>query len=83
MSLFPENTLEIHWPNEGAIGRFSTMVRQWLKEARLRRKSFHQTVHELSYCSDRDLSDLGIARCDIRRLAREAAELKVREARGS
>ncbi|MEP1206801.1 MAG: DUF1127 domain-containing protein [Rhizobiaceae bacterium] len=38
----------------------------------MRRKAYHNTVFELSQCSDRDLSDLGIARCDIRRLARES-----------
>lgn len=38
----------------------------------LRQKAYRNTVFELSQCSDRDLNDLGIARCDIRRLARES-----------
>jgi uncharacterized protein YjiS (DUF1127 family) len=28
-------------------------------------KRYNRTVRELSYLSDRDLADLGIARCDI------------------
>jgi uncharacterized protein YjiS (DUF1127 family) len=35
-------------------------------------KRFKRTVAELEGLSNRDLADLGIARSDIRRLAREA-----------
>ncbi|MBQ0820768.1 DUF1127 domain-containing protein [Microvirga terrae] len=35
--------------------------------------SYRKTVRELSQLSDRDLSDLGIARYDISRIARAAA----------
>lgn len=35
-----------------------------------RYKTYRRSVAELEACSDRDLSDLGIYRCDIRRLAR-------------
>lgn len=38
-----------------------------------RRKAYNRTSAELSACSDRDLNDLGIARTDIPRLARDAA----------
>ena len=34
---------------------------------------YRETVRELSQLSDRDLSDLGIARYDISRIARAAA----------
>ena len=34
-------------------------------------KRYSRTVSELQSLSDRDLADLGIARCDIPRLARE------------
>jgi len=37
-----------------------------------RYKAYRRTVAELEACSDRDLTDLGIYRCDIRRLARES-----------
>ena len=37
-----------------------------------RYKAYRRTVSELEACSDRDLTDLGIYRCDIRRLARES-----------
>ena len=37
-----------------------------------RYKAYRRTISELEACSDRDLSDLGIYRCDIRRLARES-----------
>mgnify|MGYP001812053894 CR=1 FL=1 len=81
MSVYSEYTLKSLRFDEGAIGR-STIFR-WLQELNIRRKSYNQTVFELSWCSDRDLSDLGIARCDIRRLAREAADLKAEEFRAS
>ena len=41
-----------------------------------RRRVYLQTLHELNGLSDRDLSDLGIARSDINNVAREAAYLK-------
>jgi len=37
-----------------------------------RYKAYRRTISELEACSDRDLTDLGIYRCDIRRLARES-----------
>jgi len=37
------------------------------------RKVYRRVVHELSFCTDRDLRDLGFERCDIPRIAREAA----------
>ena len=49
--------------------RVETSHRRW--------KSYRNTVFELSQCSDRDLNDLGIARCDIRRLARENSDLQL------
>lgn len=44
-----------------------------MRKAQARRKVFHATYHELSALSDRDLSDLGIPRSNIKRLAMEAA----------
>ena len=43
--------------------------------ARTRRKVYRVTLAELSALTDRDLNDLGIARTDITRLAREAANV--------
>ena len=83
MSVYSENTLKSLRFDEGVIGRIITTIPRWLQESNIRRKSYNQTVFELSWCSDRDLSDLGIARCDIRRLAKEAADLKVKEFRAS
>ncbi len=45
--------------------------RRSLVTAVARRRSYIRTIHELSICTDRDLADMGIARSDIRRLARE------------
>ena len=39
-----------------------------------RRKIFNQTFNELSQLSERELWDLGLARGDIARVARSAAE---------
>lgn len=36
------------------------------------RREFQRTVDELSRLSDRELDDIGIPRCDIRRIARDA-----------
>lgn len=41
-----------------------TRITQW--------KKFNTTVAELSAMSNRDLTDIGILRSDIRRVAREA-----------
>ena len=51
---------------------FATAI-QWLKAKQAYRKGFRQSVFELSNCSDRDLKDLGISRCEIRSIAHEAA----------
>ena len=37
-------------------------------------RAFHATLAELERCSDRQLSDIGIARHDVARVAYEAAE---------
>ena len=39
----------------------------WLK----RQEKARNTVRELSNLTDRDLSDIGISRCDIHRIAKE------------
>ena len=44
-----------------------------LTEAMQRRRVYRTTVNELSALSDRDLSDLGISRASIRRLAQDAS----------
>lgn len=38
-----------------------------------RKKRFAKTVRELSNLSDRELHDIGIARCDIKFVAKETA----------
>jgi uncharacterized protein YjiS (DUF1127 family) len=40
---------------------------------RARRALYRQTFVELSTLTDRDLADLGFARCDIPRIARDSA----------
>ena len=37
------------------------------------RRIERRTIDELSWCSDRDLADIGISRGDIRSIARETA----------
>jgi uncharacterized protein YjiS (DUF1127 family) len=44
-----------------------------LKERLARHRRYNRTIKELLFLSDRELSDLGIHRADIRRIAREAA----------
>ncbi|MEX3316983.1 DUF1127 domain-containing protein [Sulfitobacter sp. PS-8MA] len=56
-----------------AKGPLSYFASLWtaMTEARARRASYRQTLNELQALSDRELADIGLARCDIRRLARE------------
>lgn len=42
-------------------------------QAMQRRRAYHQTIFEMNNLSDRDLADLGLSRCDIPSVAREAA----------
>lgn len=44
-----------------------------LAERQAQRQAFRRTVSELSAMSDRDLTDIGIDRADIRVIAQEAA----------
>ena len=52
--------------------RFSGYVAQF-KAHLARRAEYNQTVRELLVLSDRELSDLGLSRNDIRSVAHEAA----------
>ena len=47
--------------------------RESIQDALAKSKVYRATYYELSMLTDRDLSDLGIPRSDIRRLALEAA----------
>ncbi len=58
--------------NVGLAYRFDDAV-EALRRFRARRAAFNQTYAELSVLSQRELDDLGIARSDIARIAREAA----------
>jgi uncharacterized protein YjiS (DUF1127 family) len=51
--------------------RRSNVITQ-LKNAIKRHATIRRTTAELSRLSDRELGDLGIARCDINRVARSA-----------
>ena len=53
--------------------RFETMVASFIEGAQ-RRKVYRTTFNELQNLSNRELSDLGIGRSEIRRIALEAAE---------
>ena len=59
----------------GLIGRLQAYVAT-LKEAARRRDVFRRTVRELNALSDREMSDLGIARIQVEDVAREAAYAK-------
>ncbi|MEX5727442.1 uncharacterized protein Ga0609869_000795 [Rhodovulum iodosum] len=55
------------WQN--LIGRKLEQYQTW----QLRRQVYAQTLRELETMSDRNLDDISIARCDIRRIAAESA----------
>jgi uncharacterized protein YjiS (DUF1127 family) len=50
------------------FGAFS----RWIKKE----MEYRRTVHDLSLLSNRDLADLGINRCDIEFIARDASDRK-------
>ena len=56
-----------------AVRSFFQRKREQFFEASAKRKVFRDTFSELASLSDRELADLGIPRCNIRRLAWEAA----------
>ena len=47
--------------------KFKNKLTRWLD----RQSRIKNTVRELSALTDRDLSDIGLSRCDIPRVARE------------
>ena len=62
--------------NPTLIERFMATVSTLAAEAAARqakRRVYKTTLNELSVLSNRELADLGIARCEIRRIATEAA----------
>jgi len=71
MSYSTTNSPEIHRLITSRIRDYFNDRLQMISEGLARRSRYQQTVHELSQFSDRDLRDFGIARYDIRRLARE------------
>ncbi|MEM5543415.1 DUF1127 domain-containing protein [Sulfitobacter sp. AS92] len=46
-------------------------MRRRVAQIKARRAAYDRTFTELTALSDRELSDIGIARCDIRRFASE------------
>ena len=65
-------TADSSFAKPAAIGGIFAALNK-VTEAMQRRRVYHTTVNELSALSDRDLSDLGISRASIRRLAMDAA----------
>jgi uncharacterized protein YjiS (DUF1127 family) len=59
-----------HDLRDGTVSRFIKTIASWSA----RNRAYHQTVSELEMLSDRDLADIGIARCDIPAIARDAAK---------
>jgi uncharacterized protein YjiS (DUF1127 family) len=54
------------------VRRLSAKLSDWLKE----KHAYHQAISELSSMSDRELADIGVVRCDIPAIARDAAKAK-------
>jgi uncharacterized protein YjiS (DUF1127 family) len=58
---------------KGVFAALSTL-RVRIERAIRRHVEYARTLDELSQLTDRDLEDLGFLRCDLRRIAREAAD---------
>lgn len=69
MAYATHNTTSVQ---SGLSARIATLMVD-LRARRARRKVFRDTVRELSMLSERDLTDLGLARSEIRRIAYQAA----------
>ncbi len=67
------NSKTFHWTGTvpARVQSFFTNAKTELKIAQARRAKYRKTYAELVALSDRDLADIGIARYDISRLARE------------
>lgn len=59
----------------GAMGGVRRVLRN-LSAWSQQRRAYNQAAFELNALSDRDLADIGIARCDIPSIARDAAKAK-------
>ena len=57
--------------------RFFANWAAWAEE----RRAYREAVSELGALTDRDLTDIGVARCDIPAVAREAAKANVAKRR--
>lgn len=71
------NSMTAYVKHNGHLGLSQSGRFGWFESLRCyfeRRRKIASTVFELNHCSDRELSDLGIARCDIPRIARECAQ---------
>lgn len=71
MNHYTAGIFDIPRPIGGRIRAFLADRRRSTLEALARERGYRQAVFELSSYSDRELADMGIARCDIRRLVRE------------
>lgn len=56
-----------------SLGDRFAAFRAQLAERRMRSRIYRETMFELNQLSDRDLTDLGIARADLRKIAMDAA----------
>lgn len=61
-----------HTASYGLGDRLAALV-AGAREALRRRAVYRTTLRELKALNDRDLADLGIAACDLERIAHEAA----------
>ena len=64
-----ERVINVAGTQSGQLGIVAGIQRWWRVE-----RSFRKTYNELSALTERELNDLGIARADISRIARDAAE---------
>ena len=71
----PAHALAAFAPTTPSLWERLASLRAALAERAAQRRLYRATLNELDALSDRDLSDLGLARADVTRVAREAAAL--------
>ena len=61
------------FPTTKTISKYIMFVKEEINTALARYRTYRQVINELNMYSDRELSDIGIARTDIVRLAKNAS----------
>lgn len=66
--------VEASWSTKASFRNEIDGIGRRLRQAMARRRIYRRTLYELAHSTDRELKDMGIARSEIVRLARDSAD---------